>query len=341
LSSGFGPAGRRVRNWYKTAAFAAIAVLSPIAMLALETGTVARVRAIISGNRPATLAPPSLEFISQLDAVMWAWLVFFSVLALVYAIDAARERSETAGFDELGDYLPPEPEPEPESVVRPAAASGPKPGAGGSLPAVQNVPEAQNWHRKGNELYAAGQYAEAITCFDKALSLHPRLADAWAARGLACNALRQYQEAIRCYDEALRLDSRDPAVWHNKGNTLCAIGRLEGALSCYNEALIIDPRDARAWTNKGICLASLGRPEEALPCCNKATQIDPTHAVSWQATAMIEERLGRIPNAIASYKRFIALASAGDAASLERVQRHVSVLEAGAQAGAETGATAA
>ena len=318
----FGPTGRR---WDRAAALAAIAVLSPIIMLALEAGTVARVRAIISGTRPAAVTPPA--FLSQADAVVWAWLIFFLVLALVYASDTGRERSETAKPDQFGDYLPPEPEPEP--AVRAATASGStRAGGGDSLPAVLNVPEALDWYKKGNELYAAGRHEEAISCFDKALKLHPRLARAWAARGLACNALRQYPEAIRCYDEALRLDSRDPAFWHDKGNTLCAVGRLEGALNCYNEALIIDPRDARAWNNKGICLASLGRPEEALPCCNKATQIDAAYAVAWQAKAMIEERLGRIPDAVASYKRFLALASASDAATVERIHRHVSVLEA-------------
>lgn len=338
MISEFSPTGQRVRHWGKAAAFAAVAVLSPIAMLALEAGTLAYVRAIISGTRPATVAPPPLVFTPQADAVMWAWVIFFFVLALVYAMDTGRERSETVEPDEFGDYLPPEPEPEPEPVVRAAVASGPTRNSGDSFPAVPNVPEAQTWYRKGTELYAAGRHEEAISCFDKALQLHPRLASAWAARGLACNALRQYQEAIRCYDEALRLDPRDPAVWHDKGNTLCAIGRLEGALNCYNEALIIDARDARAWNNKGICLASLGRPEEALPCCSKATQLDPSYAVAWQAKAMIEERLGRIPDALESYKRFITLASAGDAAAVERIQRHVSVLEAGAPAGVVAGA---
>ena len=338
MISEFSPTGGRVRHWGKAAAFAAVAVLSPIAMLALEAGTFAYVRAIISGTRPATVAPPALVFVPQADAVVWAWVVFFFVLALVYATDTGRERSETVEPDQFGDYLPPEPEPEPEPVVRVAVASGPTREDRDSLPAVPNVPEAQTWYKKGNELYVSGHYEEAIAHFDKALKLHPRLAGAWAAKGLACNAMRQYQEAIRCYDESLRLDPRDPAVWHDKGNTLCAIGRLEGALNCYNEALIIDPRDARAWNNKGICLASLGRPEEALPCCSKATALDPSYAVAWQAKAMIEERLGHVENAVTAYRQFITHASASDAAAVERIQRHVSVLEAGAPAGIVAGA---
>ena len=329
MISDFGPTDKPVRHWAKAAAFAAIASLPPIILLAIEGGAASRAWALLSGDKIAFNSPVAFGLGS--DTIAWAWAIFFGVLALVYLTDTGREGSEVGEPGAFGDYLPPEPEPEPE--VRVAMTSEPPVKGGDSLPAVQNLPQAQAWVKKGSELCARGRYEEAISSFDKALKLHPRLAGAWAGRGLASNAMGQHQEAIRCYDEALRLDPRDPAIWRDKGNSLCAIGRLEGALNCFNEALVIDPRDATAWNNKGICLASLGRPEEALPCCVKATQLDPSYAVAWHARAMIEERLVRIQDAVASYKRFIALAPASDAAAVERLQRHASALEAGAPAG--------
>jgi Flp pilus assembly protein TadD len=329
LASEFGSTTKPVRHWGTAAVFATIAALPPIILLAIEGGAASRAWALLSGDKISYKSP--VVFGLSSDTIAWAWAIFFVVLALIYATDTGPEGSGMGEPGAFGDYLPPEPEP--ESEVRVAMTSGPPVEGGDSLPAVPNVPEAMTWFKKGGELFAQGRYEEAISHFDKALKLHPRLAGAWAGRGLACNAMRQYNEAIRCYDESLRLDPQDAAVWHDKGNVLCAIGRLESALNCFNEALVIDPRDARAWNNKGICLASLGRPEEALPCCTKAIQLDPSYAVAWQAKAMIEERLVRIQDAVASYKRFIALASAGDAAAVERVQRHVSVLEAGPLAG--------
>ena len=298
-------------------------------MLALEAGTVARVRAIILGTKVAP--PPPLLLIPGADNIALAWAIFFVALAFVYLTDTVPERSERAEPEAGGDDFEPETETEARAAEpRGAVPSEPTYEGGDALPAVPNVPEAQAWLEKGSELYASGHYEEAIAHFDKALNLHPRLAGAWASKGLASNALGQYQEAIRCYDEALRLDPRDSAVWHDKGNTLCAAGRLEGALNCFNEVLIIDPRDERAWYNKGICLANLGRSEEALPCCNRAIELAPSFAVAWQAKAMIEERLGRIPDAVAAYKQFIALASASDATAAEEVKRHVIALEAAA-----------
>jgi Flp pilus assembly protein TadD len=338
------PTVRAHRHWGVAAVFALIAALPPIVFLALEAGTVARIRALLSGVK--TFDPQPFLIRTEADTVAWAWAIFFGVLALIFATDTEPEvRAESE--PEVGDdYVTAEPEAEvhmesapkvssdqaaaaPRTQVR--AESKPSVVSGDNLPVVPNMTEVEAWYSRGNRLYGMGRYEEAIRCFDRALRIYPRFARAWAARGVASNALGQYQDAIHAYDESLRLDSRDPAVWHDKGNSLCAIGRLEGALSCFNEALILDPRDARAWNNKGICLASLGRPEEAAPCCDKALKIDPSYAVAWRAKGIIEERLGRIPDAVAAYKQFIALASAQDPASAESVQRHLQGLEASVQ----------
>ena len=323
--------------------FAVIAVLPPITMLATEAGTVARVRAILSGSKSALPQPFLLG--AEVHTLALAWAIFFGVMALIYATDTKPEAVEETKPEDIADQAAAEPEPEvramPEMRTKPRVSAKPdvratnQPAGAGddSLPVVHNLPEAQTSLKKGSELHALGRYDEAVSRFDRALKLYPRLASAWAGKGLASNALGQYEEAIRCYDESLRLDPRDPAVWHDKGNTLCAVGRLERGLNCYNEALILDPHDTKAWNNKGICLASLGRAEEAVPCCDKAIAIDSSYAIAWRAKATIEERLGRIRDAVASYKQFIALASDRDAASVEKARQHVIALEAGPQSG--------
>jgi tetratricopeptide (TPR) repeat protein len=320
------------RHWDKAAAFAVLAALGPIVMLALEAGTPARVWAFISGNRAEP--PPTLLFAPGADIVLWAWVIFFVVLALIYAVDTGpSDEYEKFAAEVGGDFVIPEPEPAPEPEPPVAVPEVPQAAAVESevLPTVHSLPEAQAWFKKGSELYAQRRYVDAISRFDRALKIYPRLASAWAAKGLANNAIGQYQEAIRCFDESLRLDPRDAAVWHDKGNLLSAMGRFEEALNCFNEALILDARDAGAWNNKGVCLAALGRPEEAVACCEKALALNPTYATAWQAKGLIEERLGHLPQALAAYKQFIALSGDRDAAAVEKVRRHVVALEAGAQ----------
>jgi len=309
--------------------FAAIAALPPIVLLAVEGGAAARAWAALTGTKITLTAPVLLGLTS--DTIAWAWAIFFGVLALVFATDTepgARAESRPEPFLDR-------PVADAELIIYPT--SEPADDGVDHLPIVPNMPEAQAWYSKGNELYGGGRYEEANSCFDKALKFNPRLASAWAGKGLANNALGRYQDAVHCYDESLRLDPRDPAVWHDKGNTLCAIGRFEGALNCFNEALILDSHDARAWNNKGVSLAGLGRHDEAIACYNKALALDPSYAVAWRAKAMAEEHLGHIPQAVEAYKQFINLASEKDPKLVENAQRHVHVLEAGLQAGTAAG----
>ena len=311
-------------RWDKVAVFAAIAALAPIILLAIEAGTAARALAVLSGTKIVLTAPTLFGPTS--DTVAWAWVIFFGVLAFVFATDTEPDVRAESEPERIIDQVVPDAEPIVYPTTEPADDGADR------LPIVPNMPEAQAWYNQGNQLYGLGRYEEASSRFDKALKLNPRLAGAWAGKGLASNALGRYQDAVHYYDESLRLDPRDPAVWHDKGNTLCALGRFEGALNCFNEALILDSRDARAWHNKGVCLAGLGRPDEAVGCYDKALAIDPSHAVAWRAKAMAEEHLGRIPQAVEAYKQFITLASERDAKQVENAHRHVHVLEAGLQA---------
>jgi tetratricopeptide (TPR) repeat protein len=216
IRSRTGPA----RHWDKAAAFVVLAALGPIVLLALEAGTAARVWALISGAKVEL--QPTLLFAPGADMILWAWVIFFAILALVYATDAGREEGYEEFADDVGgDFVIPEPEPAPGPEPRIAVPEAP-PAAereGEVLPTVHSLPEAQAWFKKGGELYAQRRYEEAISRFDRALRIYPRLASAWAGKGLASNAIGQYQEAIRCFDEALRLDSRDPAVTRAPGTT--------------------------------------------------------------------------------------------------------------------------
>lgn len=311
----------------RTAAFVfvAAAALPWLVTLALESGAMAGIQAILFG---ASNAPPPLP--PGAGVIVWAWTVFFITLAFVCGTETEPKTGGATGPEVVSDRSVPET----ESAPRPADhAIGEQVQElrGQLLPEVQSLQKAQVWLTEGTELYGQCHFEEANARFDRALDLCPRLARAWAGKGLASNALGQFQEAIRCYDESLRLDQRDPAVWHDKGNTLSAIGRLEGALNCFNEALILDPQDARAWNNKGGCLASLGRLDEAIACYDNALLLNPSYALAWYAHGVIEERLGYLKNALTAYKQFLALGSDQDAATVEKVRQHVSALEPASQ----------
>ncbi len=63
--------------------------------------------------------------------------------------------------------------------------------------------DAEEWVKKGNDLYLLGRYQEALEAFEGALSGSPDYAPAWNNKGLTLYILGRYQEAVDSYAKAL------------------------------------------------------------------------------------------------------------------------------------------
>jgi eukaryotic-like serine/threonine-protein kinase len=158
------------------------------------------------------------------------------------------------------------------------------------IPATPSELGILEWYNQGFSLRSLGRYEEAITCYDKALELEPRLAWAWNNKGEALQRLGRSGEALPCHDKALELDPRLAEAWSAKGTALASLGRHEEATHCYDEAAVAWSKkgnalagqgrheEAVAWSNKGNALASLGRHEEAITCYDKALELDAQYA---------------------------------------------------------------
>ena len=63
--------------------------------------------------------------------------------------------------------------------------------------------EASYWYLLGRTRYKEGQYEEAVSAFEHALSLHPRYVEAENNRGLALSVLQKKDLAIQAYQQAI------------------------------------------------------------------------------------------------------------------------------------------
>jgi len=59
---------------------------------------------------------------------------------------------------------------------------------------------------KGSNLAKEGRLKEALECFDTAIKLNPRDAQAWFWRGIVLGGLSRLEEAFKCFDRAVELD---------------------------------------------------------------------------------------------------------------------------------------
>ncbi|WP_254053358.1 tetratricopeptide repeat protein [Singulisphaera sp. GP187] len=91
----------------------------------------------------------------------------------------------------------------------------------------------------GRSAYAAGQYGEALTAFERAIALDPRAAVPRYNAAAALYRLQRYSDAIVRYREARE---RADAALRTKidyalGNTALALGDLTAALGHYDDCL--------------------------------------------------------------------------------------------------------
>ncbi len=127
-----------------------------------------------------------------------------------------------------------------------------------TCPLTARADSAVEWNNKGNDLYMAGRYQEAISCYDRALELDPKDADAWNNKAIALIGLGRYQEAIDCIDTALGLNDKivNPYAWSSKGWVLNKMGMTPiEVLECYEKALAIDPKHVPHWSKDRTPLA--------------------------------------------------------------------------------------
>lgn len=151
------------------------------------------------------------------------------------------------------------------------------------------------------------QYLNALNCYDKALEINPKNADAWNSKGVSLHNIRRYSEALDCYHKALEIDPKDASAWNSKGHTLYILGRYSEALACLDKALEIDPKYSYAWIIKGYFLNNFGRYSEALDCYDKALEIDPKNAIAWSIKGLSLHILGRDSEALDCYDQALEI----------------------------------
>jgi tetratricopeptide (TPR) repeat protein len=90
---------------------------------------------------------------------------------------------------------------------------------------------------EGQSLLAANDPQKALECFDVALGLHPKHAEALVKKGGALEKLGRLDEAIACYDQAIEADGGMTIAYLHKGGLFNRLSRYDEALQCYERAL--------------------------------------------------------------------------------------------------------
>ena len=95
------------------------------------------------------------------------------------------------------------------------------------------------------------------------LAVNNALAGAYSNRGAVLNDVGQYQEAISDLDRAISLNPDLAIAYNNRANSYADLDQLDSALDDYREAIRLDPGMALAYYNRALAYTYLGDDQKA------------------------------------------------------------------------------
>lgn len=162
-------------------------------------------------------------------------------------------------------------------------------------------------HELGKALFERGQFAEAMTCYRKAIRLQPWAPEPHYNLGLTLAQLNRADEAMVEYREALRLRPDDADTHNNLGIVLMNAGRLAEAEAQFRATLRARPDYAKGHSNLANVLLELGRPAEAIEPAQAAVRLDPAYGTAHYNLGNALAETGQWPAAATSYETALQL----------------------------------
>jgi len=101
---------------------------------------------------------------------------------------------------------------------------------------------AEAYYNLGTAYMAAGDYTQAITALNTALSYRTRYKEAQYALGLALKAAGNSEQAIQAFQVELQWDVDNYDVHHSLAETYRSLGNLDKAIAEYEALLKLKPR---------------------------------------------------------------------------------------------------
>lgn len=139
--------------------------------------------------------------------------------------------------------------------------------------ANRNVPGA--YERLCHTRHLLGRHAEALSCCETALQLHPGNSFLLSLDGQVALELGRIERAIESYKRASTQNPRDGDLSNNLGIALSAAGRYADAAARLRQAVQLLPQSAAAYTELGRALDATGMVDGAIDAHAMASKLSP------------------------------------------------------------------
>jgi tetratricopeptide (TPR) repeat protein len=133
----------------------------------------------------------------------------------------------------------------------------------------------ESWFNLGLKQVSAGEYAQAIVSWDKALKINANLPEAWHNRGSALGRMGDYEAAVKSFQSALAIDPNNYQAWNDRAHALYQLENWSGAIESWSQAIKLMPGNHLFWYNRGCAFEQLAKWPDAIASYEKALEIRP------------------------------------------------------------------
>ncbi len=163
------------------------------------------------------------------------------------------------------------------------------------------------WNEKGVALHQDGRYADAASCYARALEADARYALASNNLGVSHYHAGDAEAAAEAFHRALDVAPTFVKARLNLALLFMKGKRLQQSLEAFRQVLLDAPEHAVAWNGVGLVLTDLRKFEEARNAFARATQSRPNFAEAHYNLSFALSNLGDFDSALRETKRALEL----------------------------------
>jgi len=167
------------------------------------------------------------------------------------------------------------------------------------VPAVA-AEDPLDWYTKGENAAKLGNYADALTYYNNALSIDPSYVYAMSGKAVALNALGRYSEALDAANRALAIRT-DSNTQNARAYSLYKLGRYDEAIAAYVNLTATVTNNADAYCNLASSYVQTGNTDAALKAYAKCTNLAPHNADTWNQLGLVYLSLEKYTEALDAF----------------------------------------
>ena len=175
-----------------------------------------------------------------------------------------------------------------------------------------HTPSASDLKTVALDYVLLGDYPDADKWLTKMLEWTPNDSEGWYLLGRAKYNENRFAEAISAFQKSLTLAPADAKTEDNLGLSFAGLGRNEEAADAYKKAVAWQERslqkDPGPYIDMGSLLLDQSKNEEAIPYLRRAVEISSTYYKAHELLGQAHSRLNQLPLAQSELEKAISLA---------------------------------